>query len=132
MLGKKLKDLRIEKGYTLSAVAKEIGVSTASLSKYEHGIHIPGDLPMARLANFYGITREELLKENLEEGSSEPYNNKNKVCPWRIRQGIDQRTGNTVTWFMPCLGAQCMAYEEGFCGMLENNKRALRFNTDTN
>lgn len=120
MLGKKLKELRIEKGMTLSAVAKEIGVSTASLSKYEHGIHIPGDLALAHLAIFYGTTADELLRESADD---EPVENvyRDKMCPWRVKQGIDQRTGNTMTWFLPCLGKQCMAYEEGICRMMQGS-----------
>lgn len=119
MLGNRLKNLRIEKGCTLTAVAKEVGVSTASLSKYEHGIHIPGDLALSRLADFYGTTMEELMKEK-DIGEPMAAYAKRKLCPWRTRTGMDQETGNTMTWFLPCMEGQCMAYEEGLCTMMRS------------
>lgn len=69
VLGKTLKRLRLEKEYTLTEVAQGSNVSVASLSKYENGIHAPGDLNLRRLARFYNITVEEL--ENIENENKE-------------------------------------------------------------
>lgn len=123
MLEKKLKNLRIEKGCTLVSVAQEVGVSAASLSKYEHGIHVPGDIVLARLANFYGMTVTELLEET--DGELPEKQNRTRMCPWRIKKGVDQRTGNSMTWFLPCLRDQCMAYEKGNCGMIRKDGNGI-------
>ena len=115
VLGKKLKDLRIKKECTLSVVAKEVGVSVGSLSKYEKGIHMPRELILSRLAAFYGITVDELLDES--DIREIPENNSSeKVCPWRVNWSIDD-TGNMLSEFMPCMGKKCMAYDGKGCVM---------------
>lgn len=119
MLGKKLKQLRLERGCTLAAVSAEVGVSVASLSKYENGVQSPGDLVLLRLANYYGMTVDELLTGYGAEGETEK-RTEIRLCPWRTRRGIDQRTGNEMTWFLPCVGSQCMAYEDGACGIIKS------------
>ena len=119
MIGKKLRDLRLKKGCTLSVVAKETGISAASLSKYERGFQNPGDLALLRLSEFYEVKRDELLEEKNPQESGQEHT-RDKMCPWRIRQGTDQGSGDTITCFQPCLGEQCMAYENGLCIMMGN------------
>lgn len=51
----RLRLLRLEKGLTISAVAKEIGVSYASLAQYESGERSPNPVTRNKLANFYNV-----------------------------------------------------------------------------
>ena len=55
----RLNQLRIEKGLRMGDVAKEIGVSTATLSRFEkfHDIHIPYQ-NLVDLASFFDVSMD--------------------------------------------------------------------------
>lgn len=56
-----LKYQREINGYTQIAVAKGSGISQPKLSYYENGKHLPLIDDCIRLADFYGITLDELV-----------------------------------------------------------------------
>ena len=61
-LGERLKDLRIEQGYTLEELAAQTGLSKAALGKYE--TNESGDISLfaiTKLASFYEVTTDYLL-----------------------------------------------------------------------
>ena len=61
-LGERLKDLRVEQGYTLEELAAQTGLSKAALGKYE--TNESGDISLfaiTKLADFYGVTTDYLL-----------------------------------------------------------------------
>lgn len=61
-LGERLKDLRVERGYTLEELAAQTGLSKAALGKYE--TNESGDISLfavTKLAGFYGVTTDYLL-----------------------------------------------------------------------
>ncbi len=53
--------LRRERGVTQEVVADFLGVSKASVSKWEKGISLPDVAQIPRLASYYGITIDELM-----------------------------------------------------------------------
>lgn len=70
-LGERLKDLRIEQGYTLEELAAQTGLSKAALGKYE--TNESGDISLfaiTTLAGFYGVTTDYLL--GLVENKNRP------------------------------------------------------------
>ena len=70
-LGERLKDLRIEQGYTLEELAAQTGLSKAALGKYE--TNESGDISLfaiTKLAGFYGVTTDYLL--GLVENKNRP------------------------------------------------------------
>ena len=61
-MGKRLRILRgIE---TRAKVSRDTGLSQSRLGNYEHGIRMPGDDTKALLANYYGVTVQELFYTN--------------------------------------------------------------------
>jgi len=62
----KLKD---EKGFSLEAIEKEIGISKGSLSKYMNGVHLPNSEVVRLLSKYWGVSSDYLL------GSSDERNN---------------------------------------------------------
>ncbi len=56
-----LKYQREIKGYTQSSLAKETGISQQKISYYESGKHSPSIDDCIVLANFYGISLDELV-----------------------------------------------------------------------
>jgi len=61
-LGKNLKRLRTEKGFTQADIAKAIGVTCPYLSNIENGKVNPTLSTLTKLANAVGIKVDELLK----------------------------------------------------------------------
>ena len=60
-IGKRLTALRKNLGQSRAYVARKIGVSYSAMVTYEKSIHIPGDRVKIALANYYGVTVEELF-----------------------------------------------------------------------
>ncbi len=66
-----LRDARIAKGYTINQLAKEVGVSNASIEFYETLRTIPKSHIAERIANTLDKTVEELFPEKLNDIKTE-------------------------------------------------------------
>ena len=62
--GELLKEHRIAFGKTLLDVERETGISNANLSRWENGKVIPSIAFCERLADYYGISLDELVGRN--------------------------------------------------------------------
>lgn len=60
-IGEKIKELRYEKGLTQEEIGALIGVSAQSVSKWERGEGYPDIEMLPSLANYFGISIDELL-----------------------------------------------------------------------
>ena len=63
-LNKKLQDLRKQAGLTQEALAEALYVSRTAISKWESGRGYPNIDSLKAIANFFGITIDELLSSN--------------------------------------------------------------------
>lgn len=59
--GEILKEHRIERGKTLREVERDTGISNANLSRWESGKVLPNIDFCAKLADYYGISIDELI-----------------------------------------------------------------------
>ncbi|MDE6868030.1 MAG: helix-turn-helix domain-containing protein [Clostridia bacterium] len=59
--GEALKELRLERGLSLIQLEKATGISNVNLSRWERGEVIPSIEFCVKLADFYGITVDELI-----------------------------------------------------------------------
>lgn len=59
--GERLKELRIEKGYSLKQLANEIGVGDSSICRWEHNQADITATYLIMLAKFFGVTTDYLL-----------------------------------------------------------------------
>lgn len=59
--GEALKYQREVNGYTQNSLAKAVGISQQKISYYESGKHSPPIEDCVKLADFYGITLDELV-----------------------------------------------------------------------
>ena len=57
--------LQAERGETNYRLAKEIGVSQTSIKSWKDGIRRPFPRHMTAIAKHYGVTVEELVKEDV-------------------------------------------------------------------
>lgn len=60
-IGRKLFELRSQKGETQEQVAEAVNITTVSLSRYENGAAFPRVRTLAKLAEHYGVSVEELF-----------------------------------------------------------------------
>lgn len=61
VIGTNLLNIRTRKGETQEQVADSVGISYVSLSRYETGQRMPKMNILARLADHFGVTVDELL-----------------------------------------------------------------------
>lgn len=62
-----LKLLRCSRGLTQQELSKRTGISQQNLSRWELGVHIPNIIDCITLADFYGISLDELAdRETLD------------------------------------------------------------------
>lgn len=65
-LGKQLAALRKEKSYTQKQVAEMLNISNKTLSSWEVGNTMPDLEMLPKIADIYGVSCDELLRENVE------------------------------------------------------------------
>lgn len=66
-LDKTLKGLRKDKGITQEYLAKEIYVSVQTINKWENGKCLPDAINLLNLANFYKISLDKLMKNEISK-----------------------------------------------------------------
>ncbi len=97
-LSVRLKEMRIAHGYTQSNIAGAIDIRQSTYSHYETGVRIPSTRILYRIANFYGLPVDDLLKLSIPL-NSDIYYDAPKPSP-RVKEttsylafvkGIDER-----------------------------------------
>ncbi|HDO9660884.1 TPA: helix-turn-helix transcriptional regulator [Clostridioides difficile] len=63
-ISEKLKLLRLESGYSQSQIAKELFVSFQAISNWETAKTYPDIRNLIKLSDFYGVSLDELIKED--------------------------------------------------------------------
>lgn len=66
-IGKNILELRRQKNITQDDLAAELGVTAAAVSKWENGYTLPDILMLCALADYFGVTTDELLGRNTEK-----------------------------------------------------------------
>ena len=75
-IGKRLKDARIESGYTQEQVAEQLDVSRQTISSWENGRTFPDIVSVVSLSDIYDVSLDVLIKgdekmlEHLEESTN--------------------------------------------------------------
>lgn len=64
LIAKNLKSNREQLSLTQSALARKTGINQAKISRWEAGINLPSILDCMTLAEFYGMTLDELLEND--------------------------------------------------------------------
>lgn len=66
----KLRELRIQRNLGQKELGAVIGVSDSSIRKYESGDRTPNPDAITKLANYFGVSTDELLGSNTTESSN--------------------------------------------------------------
>lgn len=81
-IGKRLKDARIESGYTQEQVAEQLDVSRQTISSWENGRTFPDIVSVVSLSDIYDVSLDAFIKgdekmlEHLEESTNIVKSNK--------------------------------------------------------
>lgn len=67
----KLLNLRMDRGYSQEALAEELGVSRQAISKWELGTTLPETDKIILISDFFDVSIDYLLKENIQLNSDE-------------------------------------------------------------
>ncbi len=67
----KLLNLRMDRGYSQEALAEELGVSRQAISKWELGTTLPETDKIILISDFFDVSIDYLLKENIPLNSGE-------------------------------------------------------------
>lgn len=65
-IGQNILKLRKQKGIKQEELAAELGVTAAAVSKWENGYTLPDILMLCALADFFGVTTDELMGRNVQ------------------------------------------------------------------
>ncbi|MBE6676157.1 MAG: helix-turn-helix transcriptional regulator, partial [Ruminococcaceae bacterium] len=63
----RLKELRSEKGISQAKLAADIHISRSAVAKWENGLGLPNDESLKLLADYFGITIDELIPNKSNE-----------------------------------------------------------------
>ncbi len=72
-LGEKIRELRRKDDITQEKLADYLGVSFQSVAKWETGAAVPDVSYIVPLANFFGVSIDELLCRNDDDGLLEGF-----------------------------------------------------------
>lgn len=86
-LGENIKRRRIDRNLTQDEVATHLGVSFQSVSKWERGEGYPDIELLPALANYFGISVDELLGAS-ESENAEKYSNINSCWEYNNKNGL--------------------------------------------
>lgn len=64
----RIRELRIEKGFSMNALAIKIGVSDAAISNWENGVNEPKANYIVKLANVLDVSTDYLLNRTDDVG----------------------------------------------------------------
>lgn len=65
----KILNLRTEYGYSQEILAEKLNVSRQAISKWESGATLPETDKIITLSNFFGVSTDYLLKDNIQRDS---------------------------------------------------------------
>ncbi len=103
-IGKKLYELRKQSCFTQDFVAEKLGVSAQAVSKWENDIACPDIMLLPNIANLYGISIDELFK-NEEVQSNVKFEKKEKIDDNELifRVYVDTANGDDIKVNLPYL-----------------------------
>lgn len=103
-LGKRIADLRHEKGWKQDELAEKLGVSPQAVSKWENDQTCPDISLLPGLANILGITVDELLsgkQENAPVVTMVPEQQRKDIKDMLLRITVDSHEGDKVRVNLP-------------------------------
>lgn len=118
LLGSRLRLLREQRGYSLSRVANEIGISVSNLSKYERNTVKPTSDIIVALSDYFSVSTDWLLKgvdpqtQKVETLFDPDLKRMTDILKELMENGDQNLRGWTIIQFQEAFKQQCAAYDE--------------------
>lgn len=93
----KLKELRSKKGVSQAKLAADIHISRSAVAKWENGFGLPNDESLKLLADYFGVTIDELISNKSNE---EIFVSKNKTIDQQKKVIIGFAAGCAIGLFI--------------------------------
>ena len=93
----KLKELRSAKGISQARLADDIHISRSAVAKWENGLGLPNDESLRMLADYFGVTVDELIRDKDDE---EIFVSKNKTIDQQKKALIGFAAGCAIGLFI--------------------------------
>jgi len=101
-LGKKITELRKEKGIRQEEMAEKLGVSPQAVSKWENDISCPDIMLLPQIAEMLGVSVDELLsKEPKKDTQVLPEEKRKNIDDMMFRIIVDSSDGDKVRVNLP-------------------------------
>ncbi|WMJ22815.1 helix-turn-helix transcriptional regulator [Paludicola sp. MB14-C6] len=101
-LGKKISELRKQRGITQDQLAEEMGVSSQAVSKWENDISCPDIMMLPQLAEYFNVSIDELLRgEKAHEARMVTEVERKDVNKMMVRVLVHDGEGNNVKVNLP-------------------------------
>ena len=70
-MGKKIKELRLERGLSQYALGEAIGVRWLTIGRWENNVQRPHKRHLTSLAKFFGVKEHDLMSPNDSDNNEE-------------------------------------------------------------
>ncbi len=87
MFGTRLRNIRIEKGYSQKDLAEFLGVNVRTVSRWEQNNNKPNQEEMEKISKLFGIPEDELLVDELSDENNLEETNQNILN--RLSDSVD-------------------------------------------
>lgn len=95
-LGKRIQELRKEKGLTQQELAKEVGISHPQIVRYEtKGVQPPADV-LGRIADTLGVSVDFLVNGNSTEKARNTLKDAELLKQFKAVEKMDENDQNTI------------------------------------
>ncbi len=100
-LGKKISELRKEKGITQEELADKLGVSPQAVSKWENDLSCPDIMSLPDIADIFGITIDELFGKTKQKLTLQPSDQRKNPDDIILYVNIQSKKGDRMRFQLP-------------------------------
>lgn len=100
-LGKKISELRKEKGITQEELADKLGVSPQAVSKWENDLSCPDIMSLPDIAEIFGITIDELFGKTKQKLTLQPSDQRKNPDDIILYVNIQSKKGDRMRFQLP-------------------------------
>lgn len=100
-LGKKISELRKEKGITQEELADKLGVSPQAVSKWENDLSCPDIMSLPDIADIFGITIDELFGKTKQKLTLQPSDQRKNPDDIILYVNIQSKKGDRMQFQLP-------------------------------
>lgn len=132
MFGTRLRNIRIEKGYSQKDLAEFLGVNVRTVSRWEQNNNKPNQEEMEKISKLFGIPEDELLADELSDENNLEETNQNILN--RLSDSVDnlvtgqENMNETITSNQDQLICELKRQNEDLLSKIQSYEKSLDSN----